>query len=357
MLVFLDINEVWRRKPFGALAEKTGVLGVAPADWMVARRSGFQSLENGAKQLNVVLPPGWASKTAALGQRILWSRIVRRVRAEGEEISGLMVTSPHYLPLLNLVPRTMKTFYYASDDYRSYDGWDAVARREQELIERVDHAFFVSRGLLLRAQEEYGVDPAKLSVSPNATEPRFFPVEESMPVEPPSGTMERPVAGIVGGINDRLDFALLRRCADLPNLGTLLLVGPLPPEPGPELAALLEHPKCRAVGRQPHDAIHRWFQCLDVGLIPYKPTEFNRLCSPMRLYDHLASGAPVAATTACEQVAEFGEQVCVCGSEDEFVQTLETLLQHPPGRFDPSGILWADRAEAMLKMIEEHTRA
>ncbi len=344
MIVVCDINEIWRIKPFAAMAGKTDVLGVSPMDWVTMKRRGFQRPEAGLEILNVALPPGWASRTARIGQRMLWGKIEK---AAGT-VSALVVTSPHYLPMLDLVPPEVKLFYYASDDYRSYEGWADAAANEGELIRRVEHTFFVSEGLMRRAETEYGV--ASVSVSMNASEPRFY--HSGPAVDPPVGEMDRPIAGIIGGINERLDFSLLSACADIPELGTLLLVGPIPEQPNTELKKLLEHPKVKAVGRQPHETIHRWFQCLDVGLIPYAATEFNRLCSPMRLFDHLASGSPVVSTSACEQPAVFPQQVTAADGE-HFAEAVRSILKSKPERIAPKGIIWNDRADEMLKLMKE----
>ncbi len=286
---------------------------------------------------------------------MLWRSITRHARREGKQIDWLAVTSPHYLPMLKYIPGDLKTVYYASDDYRSYEGWGSVVDHEKELIDRVDHTFFVSEGLLERAQKEYGSDPKKLSVSMNATESRFFSSEKRSPVDPPFDDLKRPVVGVVGGINDRLDFELLRRCADLPRLGTLLLVGPLPRQRSDQLETLLQHDKCVAVGAQPHALIHTWFHCLDLGLIPYVRSEFNRLCSPMRLFDHLASSAALVATDACDQVNAFGDRVAVCSSADDFIQAVDARLEDMRIEDPSTKITWTDRAEQLLRVLEETT--
>lgn len=351
MFVVCDINEIWRRKPFAALAELTEGIGVSPADWFAARRKGFAPSDGALEVLPVALPPSWASRTAWLGQRMLWNKIERHCKALGQPVDALFVTSPHYLPMLGMVPPDLKTFYYASDDYRSYEGWGSVAALEKRMVERVDHSFFVSKGLVDRARKEYGVDTSKLSVSMNASEDRFSPKEGTFPAPVPTGELPRPVAGVVGGLGDRLDFDLLKQCADLPELGTLLLVGPVPAEPSAELKRLLDHPKCVAVGRQPHEIIHQWFQCLDVGLIPYVKTELNRLCSPMRLFDHLASGMPVVATDACEQIKAFNRHVSVCAETGEFLRAVQFGISQPAEPID--NISWNDRAGYLLKVISE----
>lgn len=342
------------------MADLRDVLGVVPADWMVARRHpAFRSpgRDGALDVLPVALPPSWASRTARIGQRMLWRRIVRHGKAAGRNIGAVVVTSPHYIELLKHVPPGVKTFYYASDDYRSYEGWNRMAELEAQLVRRVDHAFFVSAELMERARREYGVGAEKTSVSMNATEKRFFPeVGDRRPAAPPAGELERPVAGIVGGINHRLDFNLLLACAELPELGTLLLVGPLPDERSEALGKLLAHPKCVAVGSQPHGTIHRWFQCLDVGLIPYVHSQFNQMCSPMRLFDHLASGAPLVATDACAQANGFGQRVDVCAEPDAFVAAVRRhLAANGATRSEEmfEGIAWEDRARAMLSVMED----
>ena len=360
MIVVCDVNTIWRHRPFAAMASLTDVMAVAPCDWLAACRRAPTTKAGPLSVIDVVLPLGWATKTAWLSQWILWRRIRSAARNRKQKIDCVVVTSPHYLPLLTRLPKNVKTVYYASDDFRSYHGWKKMAELEGAIVRRVDHSFFVSQGLQQRACREYGVAEAKVSVSMNGTEDRFFPAEEEpLPVTPPASALERPVAGVVGGINDRLDFGLLQSCADLPGLGTLLLVGPLPEDRSPELATLLEHPKCVAVGEQPHHSIDRWFKCLDVGLIPYAESDLNTFCSPMRLFDHLASNRPVVATSACEQVRLFDQMIRVC-ERSFFVERLNSLLVDGANNFEPqeritgsAQLSWGSRAKQMLCVIND----
>jgi hypothetical protein len=352
MIVVCDVNHGFRYLAIEPLAQIADVLAVVPCDIRTYRKP----LAVERSQLDftkIALPPGWASRTAKISQYLLWKRIQKKVASQNKQISCIIVTSPNYVQLLKQVPQTVRKIYYASDDYRSYDGWSNMELREKEIIELVDHAVFVSKTLARRAIRDYSIHDEKVSVCMNATEERFFPsVQELLPLSFPLGEYRRPVAGVIGGINDRLDFDLLRRCAELPELGTLLLVGPIPAQRSPGLEALLQHPKCVAVGRQPHDEIHRWFQCLDVGLIPYVKTQFNRFCSPMRLYDHLASGAWIVATDACDQVKGFGERVAVCDSPESYVSAVQAAFAWARPTERIKEITWNERARDLLKVIK-----
>lgn len=319
MLVVADINTIWRRRPFQALSELRPVLGLEPMDPLVAlrqRRIPWGTAQGGRgkmKSLSVVLPFGWATRKVETSLPQLWAAVVRRCRAggSGAEPSALVVTSPHYAPLVEQLAVRCPTFYYCSDNYAGYAGWDADEMRRQEAVifQHVRHAFFVSSALRERALREYAMDGDRSSVSMNATDEEFLspvPAAEFEALSWKYPRLKHPVAGVIGGLNDRLDYSLLLKVAEIESLGTLLLVGPHDSsQHSSELSTLLRHPRVLVVGKQPHASLPTWQQALDVALIPYRESEFNHFCSPMRLFDHLAAGRPVIATTACPQVDEF----------------------------------------------------
>ncbi|MEI6891695.1 MAG: hypothetical protein V5783_05935, partial [Pontiella sp.] len=82
-------------------------------------------------------------------------------------------------------------------------------------------------------------------------------------------------------------------------------------------------------------------------------SEFNRMCSPMRLFDQLATGAPIVATAACEQLGEFPDRVRVAPDAKDFAVALKDVLESPPNHIAPGGNTWSDRAEAMLNVMKE----
>jgi len=375
VLLIADINTLWRSLPFEALAAFQPVLGLAPMDELVALRCGRKpwgkqiGIRGSMKTLSVVLPPRWASVNAPKAMRKLWTAAMSFVRTVGEEPTGLVVTSPHYACLVELVSDSLPTFYYCADDYLNYAGWDAVTIRKQEaaIFRSVRHSFFVSSALRARAENEYGVDPAKTSVSMNATEERFLaklPANEIEALRKTYPKLKRPIVGVVGGINERLDFTLLLKLVDLPHLGTLLFVGPVSVRSSDgDLKALRIHPKTMWVGPKPHDELASWHQMLDVALIPYRKSEFNRFCSPLRLFDHLASGRPTIATDNCPQVLEFSKQIRIAKSHGDFVTELADIVRKgsmpdvDTMRSVASKHTWEARASAMHACIQNALRS
>lgn len=323
----------WRNKGLVAMGEPAGKLTAMP----------------------VTLPPGWASRLAGWVAPYLWWRILQQSRISGEKLQGLVVTSPHYLELVKRAAPHTRTFYYCSDDYAQYANWggDAILQKEAELARRVDHSFFVSCPLAERAVSDYGLNPKLVSISPNATDDSFFQLASGKPLSAlfrDFPALRRPLVGVVGAINSRLDFELIEACCNLPSVGSVVMVGPVDSTCQHEgLLRLRQNGKCVFVGTQPHESLPMWMQALDVALIPYLDTSLNRSCSPMRLFDHLAAGKPVVATGGCPQVRLFESLVKVGQTTTECAEMVQNLLQREPEE--------ESQREARRQAALEHTWA
>ena len=368
MIAIADINTLWRSKPFEALASLTPVLGLAPRDiraaWRTNKVCGTTSWNSRFTSKTVTLPPGWASVLAPLSCRYLWRVLRTTERNSGKRLRGLVLTSPHYLALARLAAKTLPTFYYCSDDYSQYAGWggEAILETEAKLTALVRHSFFVSQSLANRAIHHYGANSTKVTVSPNATDNSFLEVvtEESVQaLLKRYPQLKRPLVGVVGGINERLDLATIAACAARPEVGSLVMIGPVDAGFAQEgLKHLQGSAKCVFIGNQPHQTLPSWMQALDVALIPYRDTLLNRACSPMRLFDHLAAGRPIVATAACAQIHDFAPPVQIAQDSAEAAALVAVACQRgvdSPLRETLTALAqantWTVRAKSLLNVM------
>jgi hypothetical protein len=354
MILFFGADTIWRLRLAEALAAGgTNVLAYR------FHTSGTANLpeprsRQGLGIVDMTLPRGWATVLALPVQYGMSSRIWARHRKD--DVDFVVVPTPHYLPLARALSKRWPVLYHGSDDYRSYAGWDpaAMARQEAALVALARWSVFVSRALADRAIREYGASPTRVHVVPNATEPRFLASQVQTGEPSPLEALPRPIVGVVGGIGARVDERVLLVVARLSGVGRLVLVGP---SEDPELAERLQRdPKIELVGPRPHGELHRWTRAFDVALIPYKHASINYYCSPMRLFDHLASGWPVFATDACPQCGEFAPPVTVAAAEalprllDE---RLRSGLSAEPDAAQLSiarAQLWEQRAAAIVEL-------
>ncbi|MBJ3775927.1 glycosyltransferase family protein [Acuticoccus mangrovi] len=347
-LLFLDTNTLWHRRIAEALAARVATAAVVPEAGLVPSVPRF-SEAGPLTTFAIRLPRGWASGTADIGQRLL-ARLVRRLAASLGERPVLVFSSPAYRPLARFLGEHFPVVTYTADDYRAYRGWRAVAEAEAELARRAVLNVYVSEALRQRAIAEHGIDPARTLVSPNATEPRFATRPGGRPAE--LADRKRPVVGILGGLSERLDLDLVARVAALDRVGTLLVAGPVSAGAA-RRAPWLDSPKVVVTGPLPHDEMHRYAHAVDAGLIPYAPTALNHAASPMRLYDHLATGAPVFATNACDQINRLAAPGLTVLPPHHLVEAIDSALA-APARHERRAdtLMWSARAVPLAGAIE-----
>lgn len=351
-IIFVDANTVWHRRLAQALAESGPAVAVNPRGgiWPNTRRGTDGPLT----EVAIDLPRGWASATAFLGQRLLYRQIHREARAIGGA-PLVMLTSPAYAPLARLLAGEFPIVSYTADDYRSYSGWGgaAVAVKERQIHQLADLSVFVSESLRARAVGEFALDPARTCVSPNATEHRFAQRDPGA-LLPELAGRPGPVVGIIGALTDRLDCAALAEVAASPKVGTFLVAGPAADDVRAQYPAFNSE-KCVITGFLDHAQMHRYAQALDLALIPYARGALNHHCSPMRLYDHLATGVPILALSGCDQIDQ-GDWPGVEVTEPELFRCrAESLVDAglPRPRNSRPDYFWDFRSSALRDVLEK----
>lgn len=359
----LDVNTIWRARPFQAMSAMRPIIGVAPTDLPAARRARrfhrdqeFEPSLPHYHRVPVTMLPGWASRMGHIDRRRLWRRACVEADSRGQRIGVVVFTLPHYAPLQVRLPLGVLTVYYASDDYREYQGWDrmAVASAERQMVQKADVSIFVSAALARRAKSECPAQAEKIHVSMNATETAFF----SHTGKPPElADLPRPVAGVVGTVDETLDLDLLLSTASLPEVASLAFVGPIRCAEQ-RLRALRNHPKVRFFGPRPHYELPSWTQSFDLALIAYTATALNHSRSPMRLFDHLASGPPIVALDTCDQLTTFSDVIAVSANGESFRAAVRRALESDSPHMRDIRVhrsrchTWAQRASALDDLIE-----
>ncbi|WP_271078027.1 hypothetical protein [Aurantiacibacter sp. MUD61] len=345
-IIFADVNTIWHRRLAEALAAETQVIGIAPFTSPTAKASEEKTGEGQLRVEQPFVPPGWASRTAFIGQRLLCRRILRLARDLENPV--VLLTSPAYAPLAAMLDGKLPIVTYTADDYASYSGWGNARQREAAMQRRACLSAYVSDALRQRAIAEDNIPAARTVTSANATEKRFAEREDSE-LDMLKGR-KAPVLGVLGGLSDRLDLALIERVIALEEVGTFLVAGPVVDD----LTAA--HPALRSekvviTGRLPHEQMHLYAQAMDAALIPYAATQLNHFCSPMRLYDHLATGVPIFALPTCDQVTNYPADHISVGSADALLMTIAEEICHPRVLQTGNGIYWSDRAVELLAAI------
>ena len=222
------------------------------------------------------------------------------------------------------------TIYYCIDDLASSSPQARrIASSEEALFRSADLVFTTSEKLRARAARSSN----RVHLFPFAVNLKTFEkVRDTVaPLPGDMAELKRPIAGYVGGLHQWVDQELLATVAErLPDV-TFALVGPAQVD-----VSRLERVKnIRLFGQRQHAELPAYVKGFDVGLVPYRITEYTSNVYPTKLNEYLIMGIPVVATDLFEIRRfnqEHGEMIRVASTADEFVNAVRSAIPHASAR-------------------------
>lgn len=227
------------------------------------------------------------------------SRLTRRqlrsaVRQLGGDVQAV-VTTWLFVDAYGVCGERRRVYWWQDDPVGAAAHWGATAERlaaaERHLADASDLIVAVNEAAVARWVDRGHAT----SYLPNGCDAEFFASVED--ADPPSDVaLEGPIAGFIGHLNSRTDLALLEAVAERGI--SLLLIGPRDPDFEPErFDRLAARANVSYLGARPFEALRSYLKVIDVGLVPYGDTEFNKYSFPLKTLEYLAAGRPVVATS------------------------------------------------------------
>ena len=245
-------------------------------------------------RLTPVVAPGPSRRGMAAVTAALTGRHLRRATARlGGRVRALISAWPQY-PVFGSCGEQVRV-YWAQDDFvggAALLGLNArqVGMRERRVAAAAD-LIIAANPVVAGTWRDRGRDPVLI---PYGADVAAYAGVEQAPL-PPDVSLRPPVAGFVGQINERTDLRLLEAVADRGR--SLLLVGPASPAFEPRrFGALRQRDNVCWTGPKPFEALPGYLRLMDVGLVPYRDSPFNRGSFPLKTLEYLAAGRAVAAT-------------------------------------------------------------
>ncbi len=216
------------------------------------------------------------------------------------------------------------TIYYCIDDLASSShGARKIVTSEEQLFRQADLVFVTSERLRERAARHSD----RVHLFPFGVNLERFDAVRHSSAAPPADLqpLAKPVIGYVGGLHQWVDQPLLAAVASrLPDM-SFALVGPAQTD----VSALEACSNVTLFGQRAHPEVPNYVKSFDVGIVPYRLTDYTANVYPTKLNEYLIMGIPVVATDLPE-IRRFnrdhGDVVEVAADADAFVQAIRRSL-------------------------------
>ncbi|MGC6511937.1 MAG: glycosyltransferase family protein [Parvibaculales bacterium] len=242
--------------------------------------------------------------------------------------------SLHYTPLLDQMPEVFRV-YHATEDYLTQtNAWEqknsVIGHSVINLIEKVDYVVACSEGVAtgLKNQGHYR---GRIQTVSNGCDSTFF-MEISDQINFKAEDQKRKTAIFQGGINARVDFALVKEVAQtMPDWDFVFCGSEQPYFLWEELKSL------------PNVFWHDQAEMLDVaekmsratvGIIPFIQDQWIRNSFPLKAMEYIASGLPVVSVPI-DALEGVSDQFAFFTTADEFKDALESKAEE---RFTASAL-------------------
>jgi glycosyltransferase involved in cell wall biosynthesis len=235
----------------------------------------------------------------------------------GAEARTVWLYTPMAMPHADALERDVLV-YDVMDDLASFKGASPELRRRQaDLLERADVVFAGGRSLDAGVRDRA---PERTFLFPSGVEPEHFARARAK-----RGRRERPVAGYVGVIDERVDLDLVGELARRLPDWDVEMVGPVTKI---DEADLPREPNLRYPGLQPYERLPAVLAGFDVALMPFALNEATRSISPTKTLEYLAAGLPVVSTRVPDVVASYPGVVDLRDDAAGFAAACDEVRRH-----------------------------
>lgn len=315
-VLYVDPN--WSPAPRSAIKDRLA---------LCSPHFGLRELEH---QLYVYTP----HKVPSLGYRL---NRARRGRDLPRIVKSLQFENPVVLTLnLDAAPWIEKiapaaTVYYAYDELTGFGGMSAseisdVRAREEIMARRADACIAISERL---AEKLRRLNSRTICLPSGVDLDHFSPRRLSaLPPHPLFKDETRPIIGFIGQIDERMDQEIVSYLAEARPDWQVALVGRI--KKGVDVRALSSYKNILMAGYRDYEELPRILRHFSACIVPYKLNELTKSCSPLKVFEYLASGNPVIATPL-DGLAPCANLVATAKGPQEFLsRIIEEIRRDSP---------------------------
>jgi glycosyltransferase involved in cell wall biosynthesis len=178
----------------------------------------------------------------------------------------------------------------------------------------------------------------------------------STPVPADVASLDGPIFGFFGVVDERMDYELVAALADDQKDGHVVIIGP---HTKIDADRLPQRPNLHWLGGRDYSQLPAYVKKFDVCLMPFAINEATEYINPTKALEYMATGRPIVSTAVEDVVLQFSSVVDIAESREEFLAKCRQAVREPNaaairrGRKLARNNSWESIVEAMHGHIED----
>ncbi len=244
------------------------------------------------------------------------------------------------------------TVYDCMDELSKFRGAPPdILQREAKLLMRADVVFTGGRKLF-EAKSRYhdnchfygcGVDEEHFGQAR----------QNSTQIPPQLAPLSKPVLGYFGVVDERMDYELVAKLAEVNPEWSVVIVGPAVKV---DAQSLPQRSNLHWLGQQAYADLPAFCKGFDVCMMPFALNEATEFINPTKALEYMATAKPIVSTAVADVVRNFGSVVKIAQSADDFISLCRQALAAPEPETTQRGLQMVreNSWESIVSQLERH---
>lgn len=180
-------------------------------------------------------------------------------------------------------------------------------------------------------------------------------MDPGLPVHPDIAALTGPVLGYFGVIDERIDYDLLARLADVEPSWSIAMIGPFAKI---DPATLPKRANLHWLGARTYEELPALTKGMDCCIMPFALNAATEFINPTKALEYMAAGKPVVATALDEVKSNFSDVCRIAENHHEFIAMCRKEIQSPSSSRIRKGLrLAADNTwEVIVAKMDGHIK-